>query len=316
MWGSERERRPVASGAGGPVGWVCPAPSSVGSTAMCRSTRCAFTALGFLLAVPCDLPAGEPAASVETSDPKANETQGGGFGIGHLGPFELPERPRARRVPADEAELTSPEPDPVTAEIVRRDEEARQAFRRAKVIDIDESFEGTPLREVAEKLAGKLGMPVRIDEQAILDAGVQPERPVTMSFKGITLSEAFSELSERHDVAFIRVGRRVVMTSLEIADESTEVRFYPVGDLTLTTRKDGRRFHDPEPLIQLVEGATNTLWEYMDGTSGTISAHDAGGLHVLVVWQTDRVHEEIEELLYRLRSMRAAEQANSSREIS
>lgn len=276
---------------------------------MCRSTWCVSTALAFLLAVPCGLPGNEPAASAETSDPKTNAAKEGFFGVDQFAPFEMPDRPRAKKVPAEERDPAPPEPDPVTTEIVRRDEEARRTFRRAKVIDIDESFEETPLREVAEKLAGKLGMPFRIDEPALLDAGVQPERPVTVSFNGITLSEAFCELSERQDVAFIRVGRRVVLTSLVIADESTEVRFYPVGDLTITTLKDGRRFHDAEPLIRLVEEATNTLWEHFDGVGGTISAHDAAGLHLLVVRQTDRVHEEIEELLHRLRAMRATEEA-------
>ena len=210
-------------------------------------------------------------------------------------------------VPADLSSIVAPEPDPVTAELVRREEAIRRAWRRTLVAEVSVDFRETPLREAIRVLAEKCGIPVKADDAVFDDATVEPDAPVTLKLHRVGARVAWDELLEPFELLIVAptvaTGEASIVTEGSCEWPNRTVA-YPVGDLTWTVRDDDRAFHEPMKLVDLIVNTTSGPWFDLDGVGGTITSYDAGGLHVLVVRQTPSVHEEIEDLLHRLRHLR------------
>jgi hypothetical protein len=101
------------------------------------------------------------------------------------------------------------------------------------------------------------------------------------------------------------------------SDEYMETRFLPVEDLLLA---DGDGSVSVQALVDLLTNAVEPKSWTDNGGCGTVSVFFAGNRALLVVSQTEEVHEKIESMLERLRKVAglktAAERAAGDRDGS
>jgi hypothetical protein len=163
---------------------------------------------------------------------------------------------------------------------------------------------GAKLVEVARQIAARIETPIQIDIQAFTDAGVNPEEAMTLKLDAVPAEEAFGRLLAPLDLTVCVEGGSLLVTTQELADENLSTRVYAVGDLVVSR---GEREPDVSysELIQTIQSTTSGPWFDVDGTGGTLSPYQLGGVQALVVRQTFSVQREVEQLLYGLRSARS-----------
>jgi hypothetical protein len=177
---------------------------------------------------------------------------------------------------------------------------AAQSAARAK---IEQSLDGianldfseTPLQEVARYLTDAHGIPILLDRRALDDVGLGGDTPVTISLQGVSLRHALRIVLRELDLTYV-VKREVLMiTTPEEGERDTPTLIYPVQDFLAqagATTGGGSGLAD---LVKLIESAVDpNSWDAVGG-SGVLEAVEPWGL--LVISQTEEVHEEITALL-------------------
>ena len=104
-----------------------------------------------------------------------------------------------------------------------------QAFEKRITVH----FKGAPLKEVAEKLGGLMGINVMLDSNALDDAGIRDDTPVTFDVAGGRAGPAVRALLRKHDLGYeIRDRNVLLITTAEADKNAVVVRAYNVADLT------------------------------------------------------------------------------------
>ena len=170
---------------------------------------------------------------------------------------------------------------------------ARKAIDAAlrKGLDDVPEFNDKPLRDVVRTLENLWGLPIRIDHKSLDEAGIDSETPITtVGAKGETLRSVLQAVLDGIDLTWVVRGERLVITTKEKAEESLTTRLYPLP-LGAATQ--------PVDFQSLIDTIVNTFclpaWAVVGG-NGQISPLE-GGEPLLVVMQTEEVHEAIEALL-------------------
>jgi len=149
----------------------------------------------------------------------------------------------------------------------------------------------TPLDEVVAIVADVHGVAVELDREALEQAGLGDDIPVTETFVGMRLSSALSLLTDRLELTWGVKNGKIVITTLEAAEQSPVEVKYDVRRLT----PDGQ----PDALIEAITSTVApTSWQDVGGPGSIEAAPDGGAL---LVQQTFAVHREIEALLAALR---------------
>lgn len=219
-------------------------------------------------------------------------------------------RAKAKQAPQDH--------QPVRVEISAGAAAARRRIETALSRSISFDFDETTLGDVVDSLSEQLEIPIRVDEESLDELGIGSDSPVVFSFTQGTAGRGLQKVLKKLDpeLTFIIDEEMLFITTEEIASERLSIVAYPVLDLVgggPSGDGDGEdndadlyRNINFDPLIEMI---TTTLspesWEEAGG-AGRIIEEELGG--VIVVAQTDSVHQKIRLLLAELRRV-AAEQA-------
>jgi hypothetical protein len=95
----------------------------------------------------------------------------------------------------------------------------------------------------------------------------------------------------------------LTVTTPDVADNNLRTVFYNVADLPAFRRANGKTVPNYDKLIDVItESVKPTTWSKVGGC-GSILEYDAANVQVLVILQTEEVHEQIADLLGRLRKL-------------
>lgn len=160
------------------------------------------------------------------------------------------------------------------------------------------------LGDVVKELAKRSEANVVVELYALEDAGLTRQTRVTVSAQGLRLSTVLDQLLIPLGLDYVVADEVIKITSRTQARGEPVTVTYPVADLV--TRIDGGRVvADTDAEQSLIEQITENLapetWN-RNGGRGSVRVFHA--THTLVVRQVADVHDEITELLSRLRRTR------------
>jgi len=217
-----------------------------------------------------------------------------------------PVRGRRLRDPlAQKVDIGKPNPSKTDglktdAQDVACDEAAERTIRAALKQPTEISFIDTSLRDVIDYLKNKHRIEIWLDTAAMKDAGADPDAQITKNIKGISLRSALKLLLEDSKLTYVVHNAVLLITTPEKAssDDYMQTRVFPVTDLVVAERDGAVNL---QPLENMLTNTVSTKSWVDNGGTGTISHMIVANCVVLVISQTDEVHEEIENLLEKLR---------------
>lgn len=158
----------------------------------------------------------------------------------------------------------------------------------------------TPLADALSFLSDRHNILIKLDEKALEEAGVGTDTPIRARLKEISLKSALALMLEPLKLAPVVHEGVLLVTTEDMAENMHKVRVYFAGDLL---------GGDPDALVQAITASiARDRWSETGGL-GSILLFD----ELLVVGQTDSVHEQIERLLGDLRAAKAAERVEVPR---
>jgi hypothetical protein len=173
-------------------------------------------------------------------------------------------------------------------------ERIERALDEPASIDVVEQ----PLKDVMAHLQKSYEIAIQLDEKAIIDAGGGADTPLTANLSNVRLRSALDLLLQPRELNWIIEHDVLLITSDSRAKEHIETRVYPVRDL-VEVRDEHGAGEDYDSLIDVITSTISpTTWTDAGGT-GSISPFPNAG--VLILSQTERVHEEVDSLLATLR---------------
>lgn len=210
--------------------------------------------------------------------------------------------------PANQDRSTSRQPPPP----IWQARAAREAELRRKTVSLDVRDE--PLTQVLENVTRQLAIPIRIDTEALQEAKISPEMPITLRLKDVNGHTLLRYLLSGINLRRIAERDGFLVTTpdrvQEIEDRIGPPRRYPVGDLI----HDRHGKLDLGGLVHTIRHVTEELsWDSLGGP-GRIGYQD----EQLLVLQTDAGHAKIEALLRTLRAAKRlqAEKGNATASLN
>ncbi len=151
------------------------------------------------------------------------------------------------------------------------------------------------------------GLPASVDKKRLDDIGVSLDVALTFKAKQVPLKFALRTMLEERELAYIIRDDSLVITSDTAAKEYEQLAVYPVADLLGAGPGDERRDPDYDSLLDAITSMiAPTSWP--DGTGpGPIKLWTQPV--VLIISQTEEIHEQIADLLAQLRKSRSASAA-------
>ncbi len=158
-------------------------------------------------------------------------------------------------------------------------------------------FSDTPLTDVVTYFGKLVGIPIRLDVDALNDEAIPLDSPITRQIKGVRLRSALHWILDPIKLEFIVDADLLKVTTHTKAAEKLITRTYPVSDLCRMVSDKG--VYDVQSLITLIEEETSGPWQSNGSESGTITDFATTGS--VTIRQSYQVHREIVELLQNLR---------------
>ena len=160
-------------------------------------------------------------------------------------------------------------------------------------------FVDTPLKDVVDYLKDLHHIEIQLDGPAMQEAGVEESTPLTRNLKGISLRSALRLMLDELELTCVIHNEVLLITSRAKAasNKFLETRAYAVQDLASPDR-DGAV--DLQPLKAVLATIAPETWSANNG-NGDIAAFVVGDRALLVVSQTQEVHEQIASVLDMLR---------------
>ena len=175
-------------------------------------------------------------------------------------------------------------------------------------------FVEAPLQEVLDHLKQVHKIEIQIDSKALEDVGIGGDSPVTADLKGVSLRSALQLMLKKLSLTYLISGGVLQITTPEEAEQRLETKVYPVADLVLPEGASPDTEADFDSLIDLITSTIKpTSW---DGVGGPGSVTPFENRMSIVLSQTQDVHEEIEDLLAQLRSIKRQQGGNGSAAIT
>jgi len=166
-------------------------------------------------------------------------------------------------------------------------------------------FIETPLEDVVAYLRDLHGIDVRIDLKALQKAKISPDDPITRNLRGISLRSVLHLMLPESGLTHV-VQRDYLLITTPKAARSRLVAFsYPIGDLVAPgpAERGGKR--DGASLTAAITATVSPRTWWAAGGRGTIAALPPANARDLAVTQTGPVHDEVVELLGRIRRVAA-----------
>lgn len=145
-----------------------------------------------------------------------------------------------------------------------------------------------PLKDVVEALSERHGIPIQLDIKAMDGVGVSSDTPVSRDVAGISLRSLLRLMLKELELTYMIRNDVLCITTPEVADNALSTRLYPIGDILARPPA----ISADELMDVLTTTAAPTTWEEAGG-AGAIEQT----LGCLLVWQTQDVHETVEEIL-------------------
>lgn len=158
-------------------------------------------------------------------------------------------------------------------------------------------YNNNGLEQVASDLAAEYGLPIQLDVSALEDAGLGPDEPVTINIRGVSLQSALHHLLRQHNLTYIIQDEVLLITTPTEAEEHLGICLYDVRDLVAGPQDVGGIDTLRDVIVACVAPDT---WTAGGGGTGEIRPLPSG---LLVISQTQAVHDEIRELLDVMRQM-------------
>jgi hypothetical protein len=160
-------------------------------------------------------------------------------------------------------------------------------------------FADTPLEEVVAFLQEEYGIPVKLDVGALDEMGLGAEEPVHVNLRNISLASALRLMLKGLDLTYIIQDEVLLITTPDEAEQQLHVCVYDVRDLRELTKVD-----DIKTLVDtIVSCVASETWAKNGGGEAEIRTLGPG---LLVVSQTQAVHDEVRKLLETIRATAAA----------
>jgi hypothetical protein len=166
-----------------------------------------------------------------------------------------------------------------------------EAVKKALIQVISVKCKDMPLKDFMESLGTQLGIPAHIDEQALAEEGVGVDEPIHLELKNVPARSLLKVCLEPMGLTGIVDDGRLLVTTLIAADDILYATIHDTRDL-VDEKYTGMG------LIDLLQNETSGPWQKMDGTGGTTDQPLDG---MLVLRQTERVHNEVAAILADLR---------------
>jgi hypothetical protein len=188
------------------------------------------------------------------------------------------------------------------ADAERRIDEALASQLRSPL-----DFVETPISTVMTAIAEEYDIPIQFDTMALDAVAQSPETEVSITISNVSLRAALELLLENvSDVTYLIDNEVLLITTKDEAQSRPEVRVYRVDDLVRHDRGELHGQIDPER----VQSLRRIIVTNVDKESWADSKHGKGEICVFasdlfVVTQTRRVHDQIEEVLAKLRGAAA-----------
>ncbi len=174
----------------------------------------------------------------------------------------------------------------------------------------DLDYHETPLKDLVEHLKVH-GPEIQLDAKAITDAGGSTDMPITFSAKNMRLESGLRLMLGQHELSYIIDHEVLLITSAAAAKEHVITRPYSVGDLVVEPSRESPTDGDSyEKLVNMITSTiAPTSWAQSGGT-GSILAFPVA--KTLVCAQTEQIHEEIVDLLAKLRAHKPVKLASAA----
>jgi RNA polymerase sigma factor (sigma-70 family) len=169
-------------------------------------------------------------------------------------------------------------------------------------------FIETPLQEIVDFLKDFHGIEIQLDLKALGDVGLMCDTPITKNLKGLQLKSALGLLLRDLDLTFVVTDEVLLITTPEVAESMLETHVYTLEQLP---------GFDPNELAEVIRSTIRPdTWrdavafdEAESAAAGSAKPARRTAIQslpgCLVVTQTQRAHEEIEELLRQLAKLPA-----------
>ena len=164
-------------------------------------------------------------------------------------------------------------------------------------------FIETPLSDVIDNLKERHHIEIQLDNKALGDVGIGSDTPITRNLKGVSLRSALRLLLHELNLTYVILDEVLLITTPEEAESRLTTKVLDVSDLVVCRDKDDDLWDDYDTLIDVITTSTRpTTWDQVGGP-GSITGASLGTAKVLIVSQTQDVHEEIASLLAEIREI-------------
>lgn len=165
------------------------------------------------------------------------------------------------------------------------------------------NYQETPLSDVCRDLSDKMKIPIVIDRRILADMGIAPDVPITFRISNVRLRSALNLMLRELDLTWTVYREVLLITTCEEESENLSTRVYDVSDLPSYRNEQGQVVYDYDSLADIIFSTIHPeSWDF-SGPAPTID-YEAPGIRVLVLSQTNHIHEEIEALLSEIRRVR------------
>ena len=159
-------------------------------------------------------------------------------------------------------------------------------------------FNEAPLSEVIDYLKSTHDVLIYIDRQALDAVGLGSDAPVTVSLNGISFRSCLAHMLGELELDYYVANEMLVITTKEKAQDHLDPRIYKLDNLRIT----------PEKLIEIIQSmVAPDTWKEVGGPGEIASLGEPTNTlgeptSMLVIAQTDLVHDQIADLLEKLRA--------------
>ncbi len=202
-------------------------------------------------------------------------------------------------------------------ETAAKEKAVREALRKRVPL----KFEEKPLDEVAPALAKKVGVELKIDERALKEVGYEPTLPISIDVSRISLRSALNHMLRPLELTWYADNGTIWIGTDEQRKKRLTTKAYDVSGLVdpgyPPVVRDARFPAWHQELDDLLTafrwcGDMYLLPQYGDETTCLIAGVPLPDNEAMIVRQTGRTHDEIEN---RLAHLRAAARSDSRKRL-
>jgi hypothetical protein len=193
--------------------------------------------------------------------------------------------------------------------------EARQRIEAALDQPLREpmDFIEQPLSDVMTILAQTYDLPVQFDTAALDAIAASPDVEVSININNVTLRSALDLMLKNaggEELTYVIDKEVLLITTQEEAASRLEVKVYRVDDLIGDGLVGSQYGADADTLIDLIVASVESdSWRVNKSGEGEIKSFPPG---MLVISQTHRIQEQVQDLLDELRRNKADVEATSA----